>query len=49
MVWMVVASLLLLWVMGLGLHVAAGLVKGLLLLAALVVIANLLAASRTIA
>jgi hypothetical protein len=49
MAWMIIVSLLFLWAVLLGLHVAAGLANGLLLLAALVAVANLLAASRTIA
>lgn len=49
MVWIIIVSLLALWALLFGFHVAIGLVNGLLLLAALVAVANLLAASRTIA
>jgi hypothetical protein len=49
MLWTVLAILLTLWLLGLGLHIAGGVIHLLLLAAALVLVANLLAASRTVA
>jgi hypothetical protein len=49
MLWTIVAILLMLWLLGFSFHVAGSMVHVLLLVAALVLVANLLAASRTVA
>ena len=49
MVWNIVALLLTLWLLLLNLHVGLGLVRVLPLAAFLIVMANVLAASRTVA
>jgi hypothetical protein len=49
MVWTILAILLSLWLLGFSLHIAGNLIHLLLLVAGLVLIANLLAASRTVA
>jgi Family of unknown function (DUF5670) len=49
MFWTIVAILLTLWLLGFSLHIAGGMIHLLLLVAVLVLVANLLAASRTVA
>jgi hypothetical protein len=49
MLWTIVAILLMLWLLGFSFHVAGSMIHVLLLVAALVLVANLLAASRTVA
>jgi hypothetical protein len=49
MLWTIVAILLMLWLLGFSFHVAGTMIHVLLLVAALVLVANLLAASRTVA
>jgi len=49
MVWTMILILLTLWLLGFSFHIAGGLIHLLLLVAVLLVIANLLGASRTVA
>jgi hypothetical protein len=48
MIWNIITGLLILWLLGLTLHISAGVIHLFPLVAMLVLLANLLAASRTV-